>query len=113
VDGGERGDNGGSECGRSRHRNASGSRNGKGAGARSAGSGCSTRDAGRYASIGDIAAGEKIDRGYVGSLLRLTLLSPDIVEAILDGRPPEEFGLPALLTPFPVDCGRQRVEFHT
>ena len=49
---------------------------------------------GRYASISEIAAAEKIDRGYVGSILRLTLLAPDIVEAILDGRQPERLGLP-------------------
>ncbi len=36
-----------------------------------------------------MAAAEKIERGYLGSLLRLTLLAPDIVEAILDGRQPE------------------------
>ena len=32
--------------------------------------------------------------------LRLTLLAPDIVEAILDGRQPERTTLPALMTPF-------------
>ena len=42
-------------------------------------------DEGRYASISDISAVEKIDRGYVGSVLRLTLLAPDIIEAVLDG----------------------------
>jgi hypothetical protein len=68
-------------------------------------------DIGRYASISEIAAKEKIDRGYVGSLLRLTLLAPDIVEAILNGRQPATLGLPALLKPFPVEWDRQRVEF--
>jgi hypothetical protein len=34
---------------------------------------------GRYASISEIAAAEKIDRGFVGSILRLTLLAPDII----------------------------------
>jgi hypothetical protein len=63
---------------------------------------------GRYASISEIAAAEKIDRGYVGSILRLTLLAPDIVEAILDGRHPDGLGLPALLRPFPVLWGQQR-----
>ena len=43
-------------------------------------------DEGRYASISEMAAAERIERGYLGSLLRLTLLSPDIVEVILDGR---------------------------
>jgi hypothetical protein len=65
-------------------------------------------DDGRYASISEIAAAEKIDRGYVGSILRLTLLAPDLVEAILDGRQPEGLGLPALLEPFPLDWQRQR-----
>jgi hypothetical protein len=43
----------------------------------------------RYASVTEMAAAEKIERGYLGSLLRLTLLAPDLVEAILDGRQPE------------------------
>ena len=47
------------------------------------------------------AAAEQIERGYLGSLLRLTLLAPDIVEAILDGRQPEGLGLPRLVQPFP------------
>lgn len=46
-------------------------------------------DQGRYASITEMAAAERLERGYLGSLLRLTLLAPDIVSAILDGRQPE------------------------
>jgi hypothetical protein len=57
-------------------------------------------DEGRYASISEIAVAEKIDRGYVGSILRLTLLALNIIEAILDGRQPECLGLPELLKPF-------------
>jgi hypothetical protein len=41
-------------------------------------------------------------------VLRLTLLAPDIVEAILDGRQPAEMTLAALMTPFPVAWERQR-----
>jgi hypothetical protein len=69
-------------------------------------------DGGQYASISEIATKEKIDRGYVGSILRLTLLAPDIVEAILDGRQPAGLGLPTLLKPFPVEWDRQRVEIR-
>lgn len=54
-------------------------------------------DEGRYASISEMAAAERIERGYLGSLLRLTLLAPDVVEAILDGRQPLSLGLPRLL----------------
>ena len=43
---------------------------------------------GRYASISELAQAEKIDRGYLGRILLLTLLAPDIVEAILDGKQP-------------------------
>ena len=64
---------------------------------------------GRYASITEIASAEKIDRGYVGCILRLTLLVPDIVEAIMDGRQPDGLGLPALLEPFPIEWGQQRI----
>ena len=52
--------------------------------ARTGGSGC--RRAASYGSFGELAAAERIDRSYLGKRLRLTLLAPDIVEAILDGR---------------------------
>ena len=38
----------------------------------------------------EIAAAEKINESYVGRVLRLTLLAPDIVEAILGGRQPAQ-----------------------
>ena len=47
-------------------------------------------ESGDYATIAEIAAAEKINESYVGRVLRLTLLAPDIVEAILDGRQPAE-----------------------
>ena len=43
-------------------------------------------ESGEYASITDLAAAEKINQSYVCRILRLTLLAPEIVEAILDGR---------------------------
>ena len=54
-------------------------------------------DDGRYASISEMSAGERIERGYLGTLLRLTLLAPELVEAILIGRQPEGVTLPRLL----------------
>jgi hypothetical protein len=59
-------------------------------------------DDGRYASITEMAAAERIERGYLGSLLRLTLLAPEIVEVILDGRQVEGPTLPVLLEPIPL-----------
>jgi len=61
----------------------------------------------RYCSISEIAAAERIDRGYVGSILRLTLLAPAIVEAIIDGRQPSELGLSRLMKPFPLSWSEQ------
>ena len=45
-------------------------------------------ETGTYTTVAEIAAAEKINASYVGRVLRLTLLSPEIVEAILDGRQP-------------------------
>jgi hypothetical protein len=41
---------------------------------------------GTHATIAEIAAAEKINESYVGRVLRLSLLAPDIIETILDGR---------------------------
>ena len=54
-------------------------------------------ESGQFATIKDLAVAEKINASYVSRVLRLTLLAPDIVEAILDGRQPEEMTLPRLL----------------
>ena len=64
-------------------------------------------ESGRFATINELAAAEKINSSYVSRLLRLTLLAPDIVEAILDGRQPEGMTLPALMEPFPAEWGQQ------
>ena len=64
-------------------------------------------EAGRYGTIEEIAAAEKINDSYVLRLFRLTLLTPDLVEAILDGRQPEGMTLPGLMEPFPVEWRRQ------
>ncbi|MCA3449653.1 MAG: hypothetical protein INF92_04660 [Rhodobacter sp.] len=66
-------------------------------------------DEGRFASISEMAAAEKIERGYLGTLLRLTLLAPEMVEAILNGRQPEWVTLPRLLEGVPVGWGEQRL----
>jgi hypothetical protein len=65
-------------------------------------------DEGRYGSVTELAAGEKLDRGYLGKILMLTLLAPDMVEAIMDGRQPVELGVHVLREGFPVEWGEQR-----
>ena len=66
-------------------------------------------DEGRYASITEMAAAERIERGYLGSLLRLTLLAPDLVTNALDGRQSPSVALAALMEPFPL-CWRSQGE---
>jgi hypothetical protein len=57
-------------------------------------------DEGVYASITEMADAERLDRGYMGRLLQLTMLAPPIVEAVLDGGQLAEVRLPSLLKPF-------------
>lgn len=54
-------------------------------------------ETGAHATIAELAAAEKINPSYVSRVLRLTLLAPDIVEAILDGRQPGGMTLPVLM----------------
>lgn len=68
-------------------------------------------DEGRYGSISEMAAGEKIERGYLGCLMRLTLLAPPIIEAILNGRQPEGITLPGLMEGVPAEWAVQRSRF--
>ncbi len=65
-------------------------------------------ESGRYGSLAELAAAEKIDRSYLGKTLRLTLLAPDIVEAILDGRQSCALALPVLLKSVPSLWDEQR-----
>lgn len=53
-------------------------------------------DEGRYATATDLARALKLEPGWVAEVLRLTLLAPDIVEAILEGRQPRQLNLQVL-----------------
>jgi len=68
-------------------------------------------ETGVYGTVDEIAAAEKINDSYVSRVLRLTLLAPDIVEAILDGRQPVEITLTVLMRPVPVEWEGQRRVF--
>ncbi len=57
---------------------------------------------GVYATIEELAAAERINSSYVSRVLRLTLLAPDIVQAILDGRQVPALAMARLTRPFPV-----------
>jgi hypothetical protein len=61
-----------------------------------------------YRSVAEIAEAESITRSFVNRLLRLTLLAPDIVEAILDGRQPKAVQLAELIVAIPSEWDGQR-----
>ena len=65
-------------------------------------------DAGTYGTIKEIATKEKVDASYVGDVLRLTLLAPDIIEMILDGRQPPGLQFERLRKSFPLEWHIQR-----
>ena len=59
-------------------------------------------------SAGEIAEAEKVTRSFVNRLLRLTLLAPDIQEAILKGRQPKAVQLEELRDAIPSEWEKQR-----
>jgi hypothetical protein len=65
-------------------------------------------DQGVCSTIKEIASRESIDPSYVGDVLRLTLLAPDIVEMILDGRQPPTLQFEALRKSLPLLWDEQR-----
>lgn len=65
-------------------------------------------ETGAFGTIEELAAAEKINPSYVSRILRLTLLSPDIVEAILDGTQSPVVTLATMMRPFPADWWCQR-----
>ncbi len=67
---------------------------------------------GTHASINALAEAEKINRAYVCRLLNLTLLAPDIAEAVLDGRQPKGMMLEELVRALPADWVEQRRRFN-
>ena len=70
-------------------------------------------ETGRYATIKEIARAEKINPSYVSRVLRLTLLAPATVEAILEGRASAGPTLAEAMGVFPVEWARQRRQLHS
>jgi len=66
-------------------------------------------ESGEFTTIAELADSERIAPSYMTRVLRLTLLAPDIVEAILDGRQRHDSTITALLQPFPVEWSSQRL----
>ena len=67
-------------------------------------------DEGVYASVSEIGDAENISKSYVSRILRLALLAPDIVEAILAGATDQALMLEQLERPLPASWEEQRAQ---
>ena len=66
---------------------------------------------GIYTCLDDIAKSEKIGASFISRVARLSLLAPDIVDAILEGRQPAHLTLKNLMCQFPLCWEEQRRYF--
>jgi len=69
-------------------------------------------ESGEFATIAELAEREGIAPSYVTRVLRLTLLAPDMIEAILARRQGPKVTLVRLLAPFPAEWSRQFDQFR-
>lgn len=65
----------------------------------------------KHLSVTELAKRESIDRGYMGRVIRLTTLAPEIIMAIIDGKQPKLLNLRRLLREhFPYSWEEQKRE---
>ena len=65
----------------------------------------------KHLSVTELARRENIDRGYMGQIIRLTTLAPDIIMAIINGTQPKLLNLRKLLRErFPYSWEEQKRE---
>jgi hypothetical protein len=70
-------------------------------------------ESGRYTNAAELSRKESANESYVCRMLRLTLLAPAIVQAILDGRQPATLEFNDLLKPLPVRWERAQADHRT
>ncbi|MGP6089786.1 hypothetical protein [Antarctobacter jejuensis] len=68
-------------------------------------------ESGEFATIAELAEREGIAHSYMTRVLRLTLLAPEIVEAVLDGNQAPEVTLAQVLQSFPKEWIAQLASF--
>lgn len=68
-------------------------------------------ESGEYASITELARAQGVNDSYACRLLRLTLLSPETVTTVLDGRQHPDLTLKQLARPMPTQWDQQRLQF--
>jgi hypothetical protein len=71
-------------------------------------------ESGEYSSSAELAKAEEVNDSYLSRILRLTLIAPDIIEAILAGSQPSTLQLDDLLKPLPAAwAGQHSALFNT
>ena len=65
-------------------------------------------DEGIYTSVSEIGDAENISKSYVSRILRLALLAPELIEAILAGQTDQSLMLERLARPLPASWEEQR-----
>ena len=65
-------------------------------------------ESGEFATIAELAEREGIAAPYLTRTMRLSHLSPDLVESILEGRQPRHLTLEVLRQPLPEDWTEQK-----
>ena len=66
-------------------------------------------DSGEVKSLDDLAARHGVDRSYVGRILRLAALAPDIMRAFVAGKEPDGLSLAGLTKDIPLQWDEQRL----
>lgn len=66
---------------------------------------------GKYQSASELAEAENINKSYLLRVMRVMLLSPRIVDAVLNGRQPESFALTDIDKPFSPIWSEQEKQF--
>ncbi|MDE0724361.1 MAG: hypothetical protein OSB62_06635 [Alphaproteobacteria bacterium] len=69
-------------------------------------------ETGKCSSAEDISQIENINKSYIIKIMRLMKLSPKIIEAVLDGRQPDNFGLSSVEHSFPMLWSEQEQKFQ-
>ena len=65
-------------------------------------------DAGQFANVHELAAATGKDQAYVARVLRMTLLAPEIVHAVLTGALPDGIGVEDLQQSMPILWSEQK-----
>ena len=74
---------------------------------------CATAAEAAGAALRAIAAETGLHRRYVGRIIQMAFLAPDITEAILEGRQPPHMTLETLMADMPADWAGQRKQLLT